>query len=88
MRAEAMKAVETAARGAWAAETAVAVWAAEVRQRVEVRLGIGMDDPRAWEDPEYASALDTYAELGRARERIEWVLVAMKREPETAAKEH
>ena len=34
------------------------VWADEVRERAEERLGTGPSDPRVRRDPEYARALD------------------------------
>ena len=41
-----------AAVGAWG------LWADEVRERAERRLGAGPGDLRVWGDPEYARALD------------------------------
>jgi hypothetical protein len=52
-----------AAVGAWG------LWADEVRERAERRLGAGPDDRRVWGDPEYARALDAggpFVEAARA----------------------
>jgi hypothetical protein len=52
-----------AAVGAWG------LWADEVRERAERRLGAGPCDRRVWGDPEYARALDAggpFIEAARA----------------------
>ncbi len=59
------------------AEVELALWADEVRRAAEVRMGIGPDDERAWDDPAYAAALDRYGEFQATRERIEGVLERM-----------
>lgn len=50
--------LEVAAAELEAACRAWGVWADEVRERAEQRLGTGPCDPRAWSDPEYGAALD------------------------------
>ena len=77
-----MRAVKATLAQARAAEDEVALWADEIRRGVEVRMGIGPDDERAWADPAYATALDRYGELQAARERIEEVLESMKAGPD------
>ncbi len=74
---QAVRAVEAALVQARAVEDRVALWADEVRRVVEVRMGIGPDDERAWDDRVYATALDRYGELQATRERIEGVLKRM-----------
>ena len=52
-----------AAVGAWG------LWADEVREQAERRLGTGPGDRRVWGDPEYARALDAgglFIEAARA----------------------
>jgi hypothetical protein len=52
-----------AAAGAWG------LWADEVRERAERRIGAGPGDRRVWDDPEYARALDAggpFIEAARA----------------------
>lgn len=46
------------------------------------RAGFGRDDERPWDDPAYATALDTYGGLRAARERIEGVLAALAAQKE------
>lgn len=46
------------------------LWADDVRQGAENRLGVGLTDERAWEDPAYSAALDTLRALDEATARM------------------
>lgn len=55
-------------KAAKAAEFQAGLCADEVRQQAEARLGIGPPDERAWDDPEYGSALDLLGRPQKLRE--------------------
>ena len=72
---EAAAAELEAAVGAWG------LWADEVRERAERRLGAGPCDRRVWGDPEYARALDAGGPFVEAARAVAAALQASRRCP-------
>lgn len=52
------------------AHRAVALWADAVSAEVERKLGVSADDPRRYEDPDYAAALDIVGLVEDAVEKM------------------
>lgn len=59
---------------------AVGVWADTRRQAAERRLGVGPTDPRAWEDPECAAALDWVGLVSSLRDHARDVVARLPEE--------
>ncbi|WP_030925506.1 hypothetical protein [Streptosporangium amethystogenes] len=63
-------ALAAAAVGVEGAYPEALLWADDVRQGAEDRLGVGPTDERAWDDPAYGAALDTLRALDEATARM------------------
>lgn len=70
-RADAARIVHAAHQAARDAETTASAFCDAVSQVVERRLGIDLEDPRRFDDPEYSAALDVFQAVVHAHEAIE-----------------
>jgi hypothetical protein len=56
------------------AQLAVGAWADSVSAEVEQRDGLDLDDPRRYDDPEYAAALDIVGKVHQAQQDMQQVM--------------
>lgn len=75
-----LKALEKAAALLDDAWLATGVWADDIRQEAERRLGIGPTDERAWDDPDYSTALDWVGVVSDLRNRAHQALANVPKE--------